>query len=198
MTEWGLSKAEKENIPVYLESTLNAVSLYRKLGFVAQDGLAMPLPKTKHNSGETHYEEICMLRAWDADSDDIGMDHWDSSLNISSLQLDYEAAIKPQQVVEAVYERIDAYKDTQPSVWLHLQPLGESMRAANEILTRWPDPENRPKLWGVPFSVKDSIDVAGIPTTNGCPVLTKTPKTSAPVVQRCIDAGAIFIGKTVR
>lgn len=136
-----------------------------------------------------------MLRTWE--DSDMGMDRWDSSLNISSLQLDYEAGIKPQRVVEAVYERIDAYRDTQPSVWLHLQPLGESMRAANELLTRWPDPGNRPKLWGVPFSVKDSIDVAGIPTTNGCPVLTKTPKMSAPIFQQCIDAGGLFIGKTV-
>ncbi|CAG8979425.1 hypothetical protein HYALB_00013433 [Hymenoscyphus albidus] len=195
LTKWGLSRAKEENIPVYLESTLPASPFYRKFGFVAQDGLALPLPKTKGNSSKTYYEEICMLRTWDADSDD-GLHYWDSSLNISSLQLDYEAGIKPQQVVEAVYERIDAYQMIQSSVWLYLRPLGDAIRAANELLTRWPDPDKRPPLWGVPFSVKDSIDVAGIPTTNCCPIMAKTPEYSAPVFQQCIDAGGIFIGKT--
>ena len=44
--------------------------------------------------------------------------------------------------------------------------------------------------------MKDSINVAGIPTTIGCSSLTFTPDSSAPVFQHCIDAGGIFIGKT--
>ena len=34
LTKWGLDRAEKDRIPVYLESTMNAVALYQKLGFV--------------------------------------------------------------------------------------------------------------------------------------------------------------------
>lgn len=124
------------------------------------------------------------------------MDYWDSSLNITSLLQDYEAGIKPQHVIQAIYDRIEAYQLVQPSVWIHLQPIGEVMLAANGLSIRWPDPKDRPPLYGVPFSVKDSIDVSGIPTTTGCSPLAFTPSASAPVYQHCIDAGGLFIGKT--
>ncbi|KAH7330225.1 amidase signature domain-containing protein [Rhexocercosporidium sp. MPI-PUGE-AT-0058] len=152
----------------------------------------MVLPGNNPDGGPNIYEEVGMLKT----PEDSDMDHWDSSLNISSLLLDYEAGIKPQHVVQAVYDRIEAYNAVQPSVWIHLQPLGEVLRAANELHTKWPDVNNRPPLWGVPFSVKDSINIANIPTTTGCPALTFTPTVSAPVYQHCIDAGALFIGKT--
>ncbi|NJC83878.1 allophanate hydrolase [Planosporangium mesophilum] len=51
-------------------------------------------------------------------------------------------------------------------------------------------------LAGVPFAVKDNIDVAGIPTTAACPALTEPAPRSATAVQRLLDAGAIPIGKT--
>ncbi|KAH7403429.1 amidase signature domain-containing protein [Cadophora sp. MPI-SDFR-AT-0126] len=192
LSEWGVEKAKQDKVPIYLESTIPASSLYRRLGFVSLDGLSMLLPGNGPDGGPNIYEELGMLKTWD-DSD---MDRWDSSLNIESLLLDYEAGIKPQHVVQAVYDRIEVYKSVQPSVWIHLQPLGEVMRAANELRRRWPDANDRPPLWGVPFSVKDSINIAGIPTTTGCPALAFTPATSAPVYQHCIDAGGLFIGKT--
>jgi allophanate hydrolase len=51
-------------------------------------------------------------------------------------------------------------------------------------------------LFGVPFAVKDNIDVAGLPTTAGCPAFAYTPQRSAPVVERLEAAGAILVGKT--
>src|SRR6185436_18950204 len=51
-------------------------------------------------------------------------------------------------------------------------------------------------LAGVPFAVKDNIDVAGLPTTAGCPAFSYMPERSATVVQRLFDAGAVLIGKT--
>jgi amidase len=52
-------------------------------------------------------------------------------------------------------------------------------------------------LHGVPMTVKDSIEVAGMPTTSGAPELCDhRPKEHAPVVQRAIDAGAVVFGKT--
>ena len=124
------------------------------------------------------------------------MDRWDSSLSIVSLQADYEAGITPTAVIHAIYERIEAYKEVQPSVWIHLQPLNAVLQAAKELETKWPNPNSRPPLWGVPFGVKDNIDIVGIPTTCGCPALAYTPEASAPVYQKCIDAGALYIGKT--
>jgi allophanate hydrolase len=126
----------------------------------------------------------------------LGMDRWDSSLSISSLHAGYEAGITPTTVIHAVYERIEAYKDVQSSVWIYVQPLDITIQAAIALESRWPDPNFRPPLWGVPFSVKDNIDIAGIATTCGLPAFAYTPEASAPVYQKCIDAGALFIGKT--
>ena len=51
-------------------------------------------------------------------------------------------------------------------------------------------------LLGVPFAVKDNIDIAGQPTTAACPAFARVADTSATVVQRLLDAGAIWVGKT--
>jgi allophanate hydrolase len=57
-------------------------------------------------------------------------------------------------------------------------------------------PVNSLPLYGVPFAIKDNIDLAGVPTTAACPAFAYTPDKSAFLVQRLIDAGAIPIGKT--
>ncbi|KAH8808500.1 amidase signature domain-containing protein [Xylogone sp. PMI_703] len=226
LLNWGLERARADNVPVYLESDIPASSLYLKLGFEIYGRFSMTLPGMGEYGGEYVYEEVCMLRDWEEeggvttkrtrrkimqredraedgddeeeeDDDDIGsLDRWDSILTIEWLKKDYAAGVKPQVVVEAVYERIDVYKRKQPSVWTHLQPEEVVQREAKALLTRWPNRSTRPPLWGIPFSVKDSIDVAGVPTTIGCPPLAYTPTTTATVVQRCLDAGALFIGKT--
>ncbi|RDW71800.1 amidase signature (AS) enzyme-5 [Coleophoma crateriformis] len=192
LTKWGLQKAQSENVPVYLESTIAASNVYRRLGFVVLDGFSMKVPGRGETRETVLYEELCMLRTWD----DEELDHWDSSLDISSLRLDYEAGIKPQHVVQAIYERIEAYKENQPSVWLYLRPMSEVMQEAMELTWRFPEPTDRPPLWGIPFSVKDSINVRGVPTTIGCPPLAFTPEKSAKVFLDCQDSGALFIGKT--
>jgi allophanate hydrolase len=51
-------------------------------------------------------------------------------------------------------------------------------------------------LYGVPFAVKDNIDVEGMPTTAGCPAFTYVAERTAPVVARLVDAGALLVGKT--
>ncbi len=57
------------------------------------------------------------------------------------------------------------------------------------------DPYSLP-LYGVPFAVKDNIDVMGLPTTAGCAEFAYIPSEHAYVVQQLIDAGAVPIGKT--
>ncbi len=57
------------------------------------------------------------------------------------------------------------------------------------LLARFP-------LLGVPFAVKDNIDIAGEPTTAACPAFTRTAGQHATVVQRLLDAGAVWVGKT--
>lgn len=51
-------------------------------------------------------------------------------------------------------------------------------------------------LYGIPFAVKDNIDLKGLPTTAGCPGFAYVPERHATVVARLIDAGAIPLGKT--
>lgn len=121
---------------------------------------------------------------------------WDSSLVISSVVEDYRTGIKPQDVIEAIYERIEAYQKVQSSVWIYIEPKESVINAARDLSNRWPDENDRPPLWGIPFSVKDNFDVAGVLTTVGCPALAYTPDISAASYQKCIDAGGLFIGKT--
>ena len=67
--------------------------------------------------------------------------------------------------------------------------------ALADLLARAPEPNSLP-LWGVPFAVKDNIDVTGLPTTCACPAFARQPQRSAGVVERLIAAGAIVVGKT--
>ncbi|MEW5881343.1 MAG: allophanate hydrolase [Pseudomonadota bacterium] len=51
-------------------------------------------------------------------------------------------------------------------------------------------------LYGVPFVVKDNIDVAGLATTAACPAYSYVPHSSATVVRKLLAAGAVLLGKT--
>jgi allophanate hydrolase len=51
-------------------------------------------------------------------------------------------------------------------------------------------------LYGVPFAVKDNIDVEGVPTTAACPAFTHLAARSASVVRRLEAAGAVWMAKT--
>ncbi|WAE63955.1 allophanate hydrolase [Stutzerimonas sp. R40042] len=51
-------------------------------------------------------------------------------------------------------------------------------------------------LYGVPFAIKDNIDLAGVPTTAACPAFAYTPETSATIVEQLIALGAVPLGKT--
>jgi allophanate hydrolase len=97
--------------------------------------------------------------------------------------------LRPSEIVEQVYRRIEP-----GPVWISLVPKEQALRRA-AALESSPDSMKLP-LCGVPFAVKDNIDVAGMPTTAGCPAFAYTPEKSATVVERLLAAGAILIGKT--
>jgi len=98
----------------------------------------------------------------------------------------------PTKTAARVADAIAARGDD--GVWLYTVPRDELLAAAAEIERR-PGARTLP-LYGVPFGVKDSIDVAGVPTTLACPGYAYTPTETAPVVQRLLEAGALFVGKT--
>jgi allophanate hydrolase len=70
-----------------------------------------------------------------------------------------------------------------------LESLKKRVAAAGGDVERLP-------LYGVPFAVKDIIDVAGWPTTAACPAYSYVAEHDAPVVARLRAAGAIVVGKT--
>src|SRR5205085_9002473 len=95
-------------------------------------------------------------------------------------------------VVAEIYDRLSG--EPLNPVWISLVPR-ETALARAAALERDPLATAKP-LYGVPFAIKDNIDLAGLPTTAGCPAYAYKPEGSATVVQSLLDAGAIAIGKT--
>ena len=96
--------------------------------------------------------------------------------------------------LEAAEAALTADRDhDDPSIWIARLP-DEAIRAKARTLEA-EGPRGR-KFWGVPFAVKDNIDIAGLPTTAGCPGFAYTAVATAPVVQRLLHEGALLIGKT--
>ncbi|MFI6281738.1 allophanate hydrolase [Streptomyces sp. NPDC050988] len=91
------------------------------------------------------------------------------------------------------YARIEA--TARPEVWIDLRPQAEVEEEARAIDTRLAAGEHLP-LAGKLFAAKGNIDVAGLPTTAGCPAYTYHPEADAPVVARLRAAGAIPLGTT--
>lgn len=117
-----------------------------------------------------------------------------TSLNIVHLLQQYtDQTLSPLDVVRHVYEKISSYHDK--AVWIHVVPLSEALARASQLQEKHGS-NPLPPLFGIPFSVKDSIDVAGLPTTLACPSFAYTATATAPVITKILEAGGILIGKT--
>src|SRR5260370_1662834 len=113
-------------------------------------------------------------------------------MDITSLHEIYDLGKRtPEAVVNDIYDRIDA-EGLHP-VWIALVSREEALKRAKELQSA---DRKSLALYGVPFAVKDNIDVAGMPTTAACPDYAYTPAQSATVVTRLEKAGAILVGKT--
>ncbi|HSD93402.1 MAG TPA: allophanate hydrolase [Methyloceanibacter sp.] len=109
------------------------------------------------------------------------------SLDIANLERLYASGeATPAEIVREVYARIRK-KGVRPD-WITL--VEEDMAFANARAAP------RGPLYGIPFAVKDNIDVAGLPTTCACAEFAYVPERSATVVELLEQAGAILIGKT--
>ena len=112
-------------------------------------------------------------------------------LSLQNLRRQYESgAARPEDIVRLIYDRIAAAGEDH--VWIHVVPEEVALQRAGE-LGAWS--ADRP-LFGIPFAVKDNIDVEGLPTTAGCPAFSYVPQRTASAVQKALDAGAVLIGKT--
>jgi allophanate hydrolase len=113
-------------------------------------------------------------------------------LSISGLREKYRnQELTPEQVVREIVNR--AIQDADMNIWI-TPPSLDGVRPYLDRLASL-DPASSP-LWGIPFAIKDNMDLAGVPTTAGCPDYAYTPDKHAAVVEKLIAAGAIPLGKT--
>ncbi|GAE28452.1 allophanate hydrolase [Halalkalibacter wakoensis JCM 9140] len=112
-------------------------------------------------------------------------------LTIEWLQEHYEKNdLTPRDVIVEIIAR--SAKDEEMNIWITppslelIEPYLEKLDSLSK--------ESSP-LWGIPFAIKDNIDLAGTPTTAGCSEYAYTPNEHASVVGRLIKAGAIPVGK---
>jgi len=115
-----------------------------------------------------------------------------SSLLISELLAGYrERRFSPVEIIEQLLSA----RTSRPErcEWIDFLPADRVREQAHALTALAPDVL---PLYGIPFAVKDNIDLEGMPTTVGCRAYAYTPEVSAPVVERLIAAGAIPLGKT--
>jgi allophanate hydrolase len=121
-------------------------------------------------------------------------------LTIDDWTAAYAGGASPRELLVALQHRLEI--DSPPGVWITLidraaietQAAGleaRRARAGDAAAARAALP-----LFGVPFAVKDNIDVAGVPTTAACPEFCYVPDAHAGAVERLIATGAVCVGKT--
>jgi allophanate hydrolase len=116
----------------------------------------------------------------------------DISLDLKTLAASYDKGLRPTELVAAIYDRITARGED--NVWITLVPKEQALARAAGLEASGRGAQQ--PLWGIPFAVKDNIDVAGLSTTAACPDFLYMPDRSATVVEKLLAAGAILIGKT--
>jgi len=119
------------------------------------------------------------------------------SMQIESLREAYKSGIvSPSDIVEQIFSQIHANGGSKKgNVWIELGDKRKIMDYARALETKTADYDVMP-LYGIPFSVKDNIDVEGWHTTAACPNYKHLPAVSSTVVGKLLSAGAIVIGKT--
>lgn len=112
---------------------------------------------------------------------------------------DWQQAYRNQHLQPAVLAELLAELSDSDPAWISLASVQQLQVQLDELAERLAgvagDLATLP-LYGVPFAIKDNIDVAGWPTTAACPEFAYTAKADATVVAKLRAAGAIVIGKT--
>ncbi len=117
------------------------------------------------------------------------------ALDVATLKAAYaDGGLSPETVVQAVYARIRACPTR--NIWIHLLEEYDVLHRARALAALPAGQRARLPLYGIPFAVKDNIDVAGHPTTAACPEFGYVAAHTAFAVERLQGAGAILVGKT--
>jgi allophanate hydrolase len=115
------------------------------------------------------------------------------ALDLAALAAAYAGGLDPANLVRDIRASIVA--GGERPVWITLVPEEDLLDRCEAIKAARAEGHSLP-LFGVPFAAKDNIDVAGLPTTAGCPDFAFVPERSATVIEQLEAAGAILIGKT--
>jgi allophanate hydrolase len=112
--------------------------------------------------------------------------------HIDAVQQGYlDGDFTPRELVSYLVAKADQY--LQKNIWI--RRLSEEELEPYLIRLESGSADELP-LYGVPFAVKDNMDIEGIPTTAACPAYSYIAQESAFVVQKLVAAGAIPLGKT--
>lgn len=110
------------------------------------------------------------------------------------VQLIQTRKVSPVEVVESLLQRIDQVNPALNAIVTLPYDLIDQARAAETAVMSG---ENLGALHGIPLTIKDTIETAGLRTTSGSAIrATFVPERDAPVVARLKRAGAIILGKT--
>src|SRR5258708_28666230 len=113
------------------------------------------------------------------------------TFTIAAILAEHRSGTSPEQTIAQTYARIRAHND--PAIFITLRDEADAIAEAKALAVKG---DTSLPLYGVPFAVKDNIDVGGMPTTAACPAFAYTAKSDATSVARLRAAGAIVIGKT--
>src|SRR5690606_26624544 len=102
--------------------------------------------------------------------------------------------LSPVELVQACLDEIEA-SDHRLKAWVSVA-AEEALEAAREAERAVARGEPGGPLRGIPFGVKDILDVAGVPTRAGSQAFYREPAQDAVAVRRLREAGGIFLGKT--
>lgn len=115
--------------------------------------------------------------------------------SIQELRQRYQSGLEdPVRIVNLVFDRIEEYQKTDPAVWVSTRPREDCVAAAQALSAKYAG-QALPPLFGIPFGVKDNIDVQGIRTTAACEKYAYVAQSHAFAVQLLLEAGALYIGK---
>lgn len=114
------------------------------------------------------------------------------NLNIELLREKYlSGELKVEEVISSIFEKIEQTKDY--NIWIYTLNNDEISSYIENLKDK--NIEDLP-LYGIPFAIKDNINLENIPTTAACKEYKYIANESAFVVKKLIEAGAIPIGKT--
>ena len=116
------------------------------------------------------------------------------SFSLTALRAGFASGLRAEDVAREALARADAFAD--PAVWISRFSAEDVIARAQVLDALTPAQKAMMPLFGVPFAVKDNIDLAGLPTTAACPAYAYRPEKNAAAVERLIAAGAIPLGKT--